>query len=131
MLFFFLIGGSILANAMKQNRHMQYSLVHFDLSCNPLGPDHLAALAFIKDPQNISVLKLANCSLLLESVVPLLNRGCTQALCELDLSHNVGKGKKVVYSGAVASGLQQFCSSSIAVNSISLAGCKLTSTVVM
>lgn len=116
---------------MKQNKHMQFSLVHLDLSSNPLGPDTLGALSFIQETQTISALKLSNCGLLLDSIVPVLIRGCTQHLCELDLSSNTGKGKKAVHSPSVASGLQQFCSSSIAIRSLNFSNCKLTSTAVM
>ena len=116
---------------MKQNKYMQFSLIHLDLSGNPLGPDPLGALAFMQDTQTISTLNLANCNLLLEQVVPLLNRGCTQHLCYLTLSNNAGKGKKVVHSSSVASGLQQFCSSAIAIRSLNLSNCKLTSTLVV
>lgn len=125
-LLFSIAGASALANSMKQNKHMQFSLVHLDLSSNPLGPDTLGALAFIQESQTISSLKLSNCGLLLETVVPLLNRGCTQHLYELDLSNNTGKGKKVVHGPSVASGLQQFCSSSISIRSLNLSNCRLT-----
>lgn len=127
----FSVAASVLANCMKQNKHMQFSLVHLDLSSNPLGPDTLGALAFIQETQTISTLNLSNCSLLLESVVPLLNRGCTQHLCELDLSGNTGKGKRAVHNASVSSGLKQFCSSSIAIRSLNFSNCKLTSAPVM
>lgn len=121
-------GATALANSMKLNKYMQFSLVSLDLSGNPLGPDPLGALGFLQDTQTISTLRLANCTLLLEHVVPLLNRSCTQHLCELDLSNNTGKGKKVVHPSSVASGLQQFCSSAITIRSLSLSNCKLTTT---
>ena len=124
-------GASTLANSLKQNKHMEFSLVYLDLSSNVLGPDPVGALSFIKETQTISTLKLSNCNLLLESVVPVLNRGCTQHLCELDLSNNTGKGKKVVHGPAVAAGLQQFCSSSISIRSLNLSNCKLTNILVM
>lgn len=110
---------------------MQFSLVHLDLSSNVLGPDPLGALSFLQETQTISTLKLSTCNLLLEHVVPVLNRSCTQHLCELDLSSNAGKGKKVVHSSSVASGLQQFCSSSISLRSLNLSNCKLSTTLVM
>lgn len=125
------VGASALANSMKQNKHMQFSLVHLDLSSNVLGPDPLGALSFLQETQTISTLKLSTCNLLLEHVVPVLNRSCTQHLCELDLSSNAGKGKKVVHSSSVASGLQQFCSSSISLRSLNLSNCKLSTTLVM
>lgn len=59
----------MLAQSLKQNKHMEFSLVHFDLSNNPLGPDPLAALTFIQEPQTISHLNLSWCGLTLESVV--------------------------------------------------------------
>ncbi len=59
----------MLAQSLKQNKHMEYSLVHFDLSSNPLGPDPLGALAFIQEPQTISHLNLSGCGLTLDSVV--------------------------------------------------------------
>lgn len=128
--YFLLSGNTILANSMKQNKHMQYSLMHLDLSNNPLGPDPLGGLSFIQEPHTIATLKLSNCSLVLDTVVPVLNRGCTQHLSDLDLSHNTGKGKKIAYGPSVASGLQQFCSSSIAIRSLNLSGCRLTNSVV-
>lgn len=123
-------GASALASNMKQNKHMQFSLVHLDLSSNPLGPDLLGALSFIQETQTISTLNLSSCNLLLETVIPLLNRGCTQHLRELDLSNNTGKGKKVVHPPSVASGLQQFCSSSISISSLNLSNCKLSNALV-
>ncbi len=64
-----LIGASVLAQSLKQNKHMEFSLVHFDLSGNPIGPDPLAALTFIQEPQTISYLNLSGCGLTLEPVV--------------------------------------------------------------
>ena len=125
------VGATALANSMKQNKYMQFSLVHLDLSSNPLGPDPLGALAFVQATQTISTLRLSGCNLLLEHVVPLLNRGCTQQLFELDLSHNTGKGKKVVHPSSVVSGIKQFCSSAIAIRSLNLCNCKLTNAVVV
>ena len=124
-------GATQLANSMKLNKHMEFTLVHLDLSSNTLGPDILGALGFIQETQTISTLKLSNCSLLLESVIPVLIRSCTQHLRDLDLSNNTGRGKKVVHGPSVASGLQQFCSSSIAIHSLNLSNCRLTSGPVM
>ena len=115
---------------MKQNKHMQYSLVHLDLSSNPLGPDPLGGFSFLQDAQAIATLKLSNCNLVLDSVVPVLNRGCTQHLCNLDLSNNIGRGKKFPHGSSVAPGLQQFCSSSISISSLNFAGCKFMNNVV-
>ena len=53
---------------MKQNKNMQYSLVHLDLSGNPLGPDPQGALAFIQEPQTIARLKLSKCGLSFDQV---------------------------------------------------------------
>ena len=115
---------------MKQNKHMQYSLVHFDLSGNPLGPDPLGALTFIQDPQTISYLNLSGCSLTLESVVQVLIRGCQQHLMNLDLSHNAGKGKKGALTTNVAAKLQQFFSSCISISTVNFTECRLTSEIV-
>ena len=120
-------GNSMLANSLKQNKHMQYSLVHLDLSGNLLGPDPLGGLCFLQEPQTLATLKLARCNLLLDTVVPVLIRGCTQHLCELDLSNNSSKAKKAAgHTASVGSGLQKFCGSSISLRFIKLAGCKLT-----
>ena len=121
-------GNSALANNMKQNRHMQYSLVHLDLSGNLLGPDPLGGLAFLQDPQTVATLNLARCNLQLDTVVPVLIRGCTQHLCDLDLSYNTSKGKKA-QGNTVGSGLHKFCSSSISLRSLNLAACKLTNSI--
>ena len=65
---FFVTAGSHLANSMKQNKHMQYSLVSLDLSGNPLGPDPHGALAFLQEPQTIAQLNLSKCNLSFEFV---------------------------------------------------------------
>ena len=123
-------GGSMLAQSLKQNNNMQISLVHFDLSGNPLGPDPLAALTFIQEPQTISQLNLSSCGLTLDSVVQVLIRGCQQHLTTLNLSHNSGRGKKGAPSVNVAAKLQQFFSSCIAISNINLTDCRLTSEIV-
>ena len=115
---------------MKQNKNMQYTLVHFDLSSNPLGPDPLGALAFIQEPQTIATLNLSQCNLNFEFVVPVLNRGCQQHLRDLDLSGNAGKGKKGVHGPSVGAGFQQFVSSAIAIHSVNLSYCKLQGDVI-
>ena len=122
------LGNSMLAQSLKKNKQMQYSLVHLDLSGNPLGPDPQGGLAFLQDPQTVATLKLARCSLVLDSVVPVLNRGCTQHLSHLDLSQNPGRLKKGASS--LGPSLKQFCSSSISVQCIKLTGCKLSSVVI-
>ena len=124
-------GGSMLAQSLKQNNNMQISLVHLNLSGNPFGSDPLASLTFIQEPQTISHLDLSGCGLNLDSVVQVLIRGCQQHLVTLDLSHNSGKGKKGVLSVNVATKLQQFFSSCIAITSINLTDCRLTSEIVL
>ena len=57
-----------MANCMKQNKNMQYSLVDLDLSGNPLGPDPQAALTFIQQPNTIAVLNLSKCGINFEFV---------------------------------------------------------------
>ena len=115
---------------MKQNKNMQFTLVHFDLSGNPLGPDPQGALAFIQEPQTIATLNLSQCNLNFEFVVPVLNRGCQQHLSDLNLSGNAGKGKKGIHGASVGAGLQQFLSSAIAIRSLNLSNCKLAGEVV-
>ena len=63
------VGASMLAQSLKQNKHMEFSLVHFDLSGNLFGTDPLASLTFIQEPQTISHLNLSGCGLTLDSVV--------------------------------------------------------------
>jgi len=53
---------------MKQNRTMQYSLVHLDLSGNPLGPDPQGALTFLQEPNTIARLNLSKCGINFELV---------------------------------------------------------------
>lgn len=53
---------------MMANKFMQHSLVHLDLSANPLGPDPQGALGFLKDPQTVATLNLSNCGLNFEFV---------------------------------------------------------------
>ena len=115
---------------MKQNKNMQYTLVHFDLSGNPLGPDPQGALGFIQEPQTIATLNLSQCNLNFEFVAPVLNRGCQQHLSQLDLSGNAGKGKKGVHGASVGAGLQQFVKSAIAISSVNLSNCKLNGDVI-
>lgn len=110
---------------MKQNKNMQYTLVDFDLSGNPLGPDPQGALSFVQEPQTIATLNLSQCNLNFEFVVPVLNRGCQQHLRTLNLSANAGKGKKGVHGPSVGARLQQFLSSAISINSLNLSGCKV------
>ena len=62
ILFIFLVGAQ-LAQAMKKNQDLLYSLTHYDLSDNPIGPDSQAALGFIQEPQTITVLNLSKCGL--------------------------------------------------------------------
>ncbi len=119
----------MLASSLRKNKQMQYSLVHLDLSGNPLGPDQQGGLAFLQEPQTITTLKMSRCSLLLDTVVPVLIRGSTQHLRDLDLSHNPAKPKKV--ASTLASSLHKFCSSAISIELIKMAGCKLNSQVVM
>ena len=115
---------------MKQNKNMQFTLVHLDLSGNPLGPDPQGALAFIQEPQTIGTLNLSQCGLNFEFVVPVLNRGCQQHLRDVDLSGNAGKGKKGVHGATVGAGLQQFVSTAIAIHSLNLSGCKLNGDII-
>lgn len=122
-----LLGGSLLAQSMKQNKNMQFSLVHLDLSSNPLGPDPQGSLTFIQDPQTIATLNLSKCNLNFEFVLPVLNRGCQQHLRDLDLSHNFGKGKKGIHGPNMAHNFQQFLSTAISIHTINISGCKLTS----
>ena len=60
--------GSLIANAMKQNQDLLYSLTHFDLSENPLGPDSQGPLVFLKEPQTVTTLNLSKCGLNFELV---------------------------------------------------------------
>ena len=127
LLYYTISGGSLLAQSMKQNKNMQFTLVHLDLSSNPLGPDPQGSLAFIQEPQTIATLNLSKCSLNFEFVLPVLIRGCQQHLRDLNLSHNFGKGKRGIHSPNVAAGFQQFLSTSISIYTVNIAGCKLTS----
>ena len=53
---------------MKQNQDLLYSLTHFDLSENPLGPESQGPLVFLKEPQTVTTLNLSKCSLNFELV---------------------------------------------------------------
>ena len=55
---------------MLNNKLMKNSLVHLDLSSNPLGPDPQGSLGFLKEPQTIATLNLSNCGLSFEFVSP-------------------------------------------------------------
>ena len=59
--------GSLVANAMKQNQDLLYSLTHFDLSENPLGESQ-GPLVFLKEPQTVTTLNLSKCGLNFELV---------------------------------------------------------------
>ncbi|CAI8056021.1 F-actin-uncapping protein LRRC16A [Geodia barretti] len=116
-----------LANCMLNNKLMKNSLVHLDLSSNPLGPDPQGSLGFLKEPQTIATLNLSNCGLSFEFVTPVLMRGCNQHLRVLDLSINSGRSKRGgVHGPKTASQLQQFFSSAISIATINFSGCKLT-----
>ena len=53
---------------MKNNKYLQNSLQHFDLSSNNLGPDPQGALGFIQEPQAVTYLNLSKCGLGLDQV---------------------------------------------------------------
>lgn len=63
LILFTLSVGAQLAQAMKKNQDLLYSLTHYDLSDNPIGPDSQAALSFIQESQMITVLNLSKCGL--------------------------------------------------------------------
>eukprot|EP00731_Ephydatia_muelleri_P026276 Em0018g376a len=120
-------GGSSLANSMKLNKKMQYTLTHLDLSSNPLGPDHQGSLAFLQEPNHIAKLNLSQCGLAFEAVMSVLSRGCNQFLEELNMSNNIGATKpKKGTVVPVAPVFQQYFSSAIAISSIDFTDSKLT-----
>ena len=54
----------MLAQSMKKNQDLLYSLTHLDLSANPLlSSDPQGALVFIQEPQTIATLNLSKCGL--------------------------------------------------------------------
>ena len=58
---------------MMANKLMKNSLVHLDLSSNPLGPDPQGSLGFLKEAQTVATIKLSNCGLSFEFVSHMLN----------------------------------------------------------
>ena len=53
----------MLANSLKENKHMVVTLSTLNLSGNSFGPDSQGALSFLAEPNAVATLQLARCGI--------------------------------------------------------------------
>lgn len=78
----------MIAQSMKNNPDLLYSLTHFDLSANPqLGLDPQGTLVFIQEPQTIATLNLSKCGINFDVV----SVYCLPIICNLNACFSISK----------------------------------------
>ncbi|XP_019724370.1 F-actin-uncapping protein LRRC16A-like [Hippocampus comes] len=116
-------GVNLLAQALRANPAMASTLTHLHLAGNSLRGDDLQNLHhFLSQDNSLEVLDLACTDCSLEQISASLLRGCLKRLRVLNMSKTVYSHRKCK---EVPASFKQFFSSSQALSSVNVSGCRL------